>query len=533
MTAVLLVPLIASAVVLCALAWILFATRKQLARYKHIQDAEVYQAACETKAKAASEQFQKLSAQSNQLTEHLTAQNTRALQYQHLLGKFHNLAELQQRIEQDKARVQELAATLGKLEHTADIDRYIQSQDAEIAQKKAELDSLSNVIGSVHTVTDVAAQATYFQNLLAQLKADVEAVEETKSLQEFGFYRSRYNFDSSDMYQDRLERIRSQQKEMLTRKTACACSTEWTVDGSKSEGKRMTTQQIRLMLRAFNGECDAAVSKVRYNNVLTLENRIRRSFEQINKLGQSSRVTMSSDFCNLKFQELHLAHEYQQKKQDEREQQRLIREQMKEEQKVAQEIEQVLRSADHEEAVKKQALEKARAELTQTAGRQTEKLEALVSRLENELHAALDKKAKAIARAQLTKSGHVYILSNIGAFGEGVYKIGMSRRLEPLDRVYQLGGASVPFPFDVHAMIYSENAPDLECALHRHFASRRVNMINLRREFFRVTLDEIRTAVAKYFGQITFVLVPEAEQYHQTVAMLKDIEREQPQLQIA
>ena len=118
-------------------------------------------------------------------------------------------------------------------------------------------------------------------------------------------------------------------------------------------------------------------------------------------------------------------------------------------------------------------------ELAHKAGQQTAKLESLVSKLENELQAAIDRKAKAIARAQLTRSGHVYILSNVGAFGEHVYKIGMTRRLEPLERVKELGAAPVPFPFDVHAMIYSEDAPALEYKLHQHFAKRRVNLVNL------------------------------------------------------
>ncbi len=250
-------------------------------------------------------------------------------------------------------------------------------------------------------------------------------------------------------------------------------------------------------------------------------------------MGETKRIFLSPDFRNLKLEELGLAYEYQQKREEEREVQRLIKEQMREEQKVAKEIEEVRDAAEREEKLKKQALKKAREELMAAEGRQTAKLEELVSRLERELGDVLDRKAKAIARAQLTKSGHVYILSNIGTFGEGVFKIGMSRRLEPLERVEELGGASVPFPFDVHAMIYSENAPALECALHRHFANRRVNLINLRREFFRVTLDEIRAAVAENFGQVTFVLVPEAEQYRQTIAKLSDLAREQVPLQIA
>jgi hypothetical protein len=139
-----------------------------------------------------------------------------------------------------------------------------------------------------------------------------------------------------------------------------------------------------------------------------------------------------------------------------------------------------------------------------------------VNRLETDLKDALDRKAKAIARAQLTKSGHVYVLSNIGSFGDGIYKIGMTRRLEPLERVDELGDASVPFPFDVHAIIYSEDAPALEGKLHRAFAARRVNMVNHRKEYFRVTLDEIRDTVQSLHGLVTFLLVPPAEEYRKT-----------------
>jgi hypothetical protein len=320
---------------------------------------------------------------------------------------------------------------------------------------------------------------------------------------------------------------------MLSQKTACVCSTEWTVNGDRREGRKMQDKQIKLMLRAFNGECDAAVGTVKYNNVVSLENRIKKSFEAVNKLGETQCTALTLDYWKLKYAELHLAYEYAQKKEDEREEQRAIREQMREEEKVAREIERAKEEAEKEEEIKTRALARARAELEQKTGRQNAKLESLIERLENELHEVLDRKAKAIARAQLTKSGHVYILSNIGTFGDGVHKIGMSRRLEPQERVDELGGASVPFPFDVHAMIYCEDAPKLENMLHRHFAHRRVNMINLRREFFRVTLDEIRAAIAEHHGHVTFLTIPEAEQYRQTLAMLKEQEQQPKQLQIA
>jgi hypothetical protein len=495
-------------------------------RYRVIPDAETYLANCQANAATAQQHYQQLAAQASQLNTQLAGERTKLIQYQQLLGRYKSIADLQQRIETDKTRVRQLAATLGKLETAAQLDNLI-------SDRQRQLESLTQTIGAARSVEEIAAQAKYYENYVAQLKADVEAVEEARSLQEFGFYRPRYDFASSELYANRLDDIRARQKRMLSEKKACTCDTEWTVDGDKREGKKMVDQQIKLMLRAFNGESDAAVAKVSYSNVVSLENRLRKSFDQINALGEAKRIYLDRDFFNLKYEELHLAYEYQRKKQDEKEEQRAIREQMKEEEKVAKEIDKARESAERDEAVKSQALERARAELAATAGQQTAKLQTLIERLENELKDALDRKAKAIARAQLTKSGHVYILSNIGTFGEGVYKIGMSRRLEPLDRVAELGGASVPFPFDVHAMIYSENAPELENLLHRHFAHRRVNLVNLRREFFRITLDEIRAAVAENFGKVTFVLEPEAEQYRLTVAKLKDLEKEQRQLQIA
>ena len=148
-----------------------------------------------------------------------------------------------------------------------------------------------------------------------------------------------------------------------------------------------------------------------------------------------------------------------------------------------------------------------------------------MGKLERELATAIDRKAKSIARAQLTRSGHVYVLSNIGSFGEGIYKIGMTRRLEPLERVNELGDSSVPFRFDVHALIYTEDAPRLENALHEEFAARRVNRINLRREYFRVALEEIMAAVERHHGIVTFVTKPTAEEYRKSSAIRDD---EQP-----
>ncbi|MBX3215702.1 MAG: GIY-YIG nuclease family protein [Labilithrix sp.] len=195
---------------------------------------------------------------------------------------------------------------------------------------------------------------------------------------------------------------------------------------------------------------------------------------------------------------------------------------MREEEKAREEIARARAQAEREGAAKQKALDKAREELAASMATEAQhkKLEALVSRLENELKDTLDRKAKAIARAQLTKSGYVYVLSNIGSFGEGVYKIGLTRRLDPYERVDELGDASVPFCFDVHAIIYAEDAPGLENALHREFADRRVNRVNLRKEYFRVTLEEIQAAVKQHHGLVTMVLDAEAEEWRKTQSQL-------------
>jgi HAMP domain-containing protein len=366
-----------------------------------------------------------------------------------------------------------------------------------------------------------AAEIGEAQKRLAELRQELESVEEAIEIQSFGFYRTRYGFEHSQDYVDRIKDIREQQKSAIKLGKATACDTKWTVGGSAAEGNKMVAQQAKLMLRAFNGEADAAIAKVRYDNVVSMEQRIQKSFEELNKLGVAKQIELTKLYFELKLAELRLVHEHREKVQAEKEEQKRIREEMREEQRAREEAERKQEEAEKDEAKAQKELEKARANLLEANEKQHDRLQALVDKLETELKEAIDRKAKAIARAQLTKSGHVYVLSNIGSFGEGVFKIGMTRRLEPLERVDELGDASVPFPFDVHAIIYTEDAPALENKLHKAFAERRVNAVNARKEYFRVTLDEIREEVAKHHGLVTFVLSAEAEEYRKTCATRK------------
>ncbi|MEX0742121.1 MAG: GIY-YIG nuclease family protein [Phycisphaeraceae bacterium] len=199
----------------------------------------------------------------------------------------------------------------------------------------------------------------------------------------------------------------------------------------------------------------------------------------------------------------------------ERQEQARIKAQIREEQKLEREIERELKQLERERAAIQAALEKA---LADTRSDHSEEIQRLRERLAE----AEAKSERAISQAQLTKSGHVYVISNIGSFGESVFKIGMTRRLEPQDRIKELGNASVPFAYDVHMMISCDDAPSLENALHRSLHHDRINKVNPRKEFFRSDIESIRQIVQANHGEIQYVADAEALEYRQTLDMLDE-----------
>lgn len=277
------------------------------------------------------------------------------------------------------------------------------------------------------------------------------------------------------------------------------------------------------MLRAFNGECEGFIADVEWNNVYRMEDRLNKSFDAINKVYEKQGITISEEYKELKLNELRLAYEYKLKKHEEREEQRAIREQMREEETARREIEAALSKAQKEEETYQKALAKARQEILSVEGGKQEKLLAKIKELEVRVAEAETNKERALSMAQQTRRGHVYVISNIGSFGENVYKIGMTRRLDPMDRVRELGDASVPFPFDVHAIIFCEDAPTLENKLHKAFEHQRTNLMNSRKEFFNVTLDEIEEVVHENDATIEFTKVAEARDYRETQAIKSKI----------
>jgi Domain of unknown function (DUF4041)/T5orf172 domain len=425
----------------------------------------------------------------------------------------HSLIVSQQLLKEASQRSQEIDQKYGQIISKEDVCKEL---DIRIA-------ILNNHLEQINTQSKIEEQEVLTK--ISLLRVRLQELEEREIVEAFGFYDSKYDFQGSEEYKQRLDKIRVQQKQMIKDKQAAICRIEWSVDSSMAKGRKMTDDFIKLVLRAFNGECDYFVVKVKYNNVQTMENRIKKTYSDLNKLSQTTHCEITPYFLDLKLQELWLTHEYQERKYLEQEEQRTIREQMREEEKALRDLEKAKQDAVREERHYQEALEKARRDAETATGKAQEKLFSQIEELQKRLAEAEANKVRAISQAQLTKSGHVYIISNIGSFGENVYKIGMTRRLDPMDRVKELGDASVPFPFDVHAMIFCENAPELESRLHKCFEQRRMNKENTRKEFFQVSLDEIVKVVQKTDeelqickSEVTFTKIAEASDYRKTLA---------------
>jgi len=355
-----------------------------------------------------------------------------------------------------------------------------------------------------------------------ELQKEVNSLEERLESIDIGLYQPHFTYSDSDSYKAAVDAVRERQRGLIRADQAAICGTNWSVGGSKREGERMVRQTQKLILRAFNAESEAAIANVTWNNCRVMEARIQKAFDVLNKLGTVLQVTLTEQYRQSRLDELRLVFEAAEKKQREREEERQQRVEQREEERAQRELLREQEDAAKEEARYQKLLEKARSELAGARDAERQEMATRICQLEADLAAAHDRKERAIAQAQLTKVGHVYIISNTGAFGEGVLKIGLTRRLDPQERIRELGDASVPFPFDVHAMIYSENAPELEARLQNHFWERRVNWVNDRKEFFRVPIEEVQEELCALGLQTELLTIPEAKDYRQTLAAVQE-----------
>jgi hypothetical protein len=351
---------------------------------------------------------------------------------------------------------------------------------------------------------DYEAAVEAFKNRIEKY-AGIYIVPATHVLDELA---EEYGFNKAGI---RLKLARERTKLMQENGTAATCGYP---DGWKKE------HALKFVLSTFDGKVDTILSRLKSGNQVKLIQQIKDAFAQVNLDGEVyKQARIQEEYLDARLEEVKWGAQVQKLKERVREEQRAIREQMREEQRAKKEIERAIKQAEREEELVNKAIDKIRKQFEEASGAEKARLEAQMEALSVELAEAKEKGKKALSMAQQTRQGHVYIISNLGSFGENVYKIGLTRRVDPKERVRELGDASVPFPFDVHAMLESDDAPALETTLHRRFVENQVNKVNRRKEFFRVSLNEIKEVVEELALICTWTLESEASQYRETLAL--------------
>lgn len=334
-----------------------------------------------------------------------------------------------------------------------------------------------------------------FDRERAELESQVSVIEaqlidlrERQDMQEVGLDDDgTHPVSTSVEFKDAVTTAKQRRKEMAKRKDAVLGSTNWSVNGSIKEGRQMVDQLSKLMLRAYNSELDSLLKATNATNSTSKVTALGKKRDQIRKLGASMNIEVHPQYHELASYEIQVTGMYQAAKLREKEADRAHKEQLREQKKVEAEIKREQEKLDKEAELHRQALATIETDPDADPGQ----LAVLRAKVE-EVEAA---QADVMKRAANTRAGHVYVISNKGSFGEGMVKIGMTRRLDPLDRVRELGDASVPFRFSVHALLFSDDAVGLETELHHRFAAVRVNRVNRRREFFRTTPEAVRDAL--------------------------------------
>lgn len=420
------------------------------------------------------------------------------------------------------SRITELETELSILKESQEklgIDGYANiAQEIEtIKKEKNEL-----ILNKNKEIEKLQERIDYLDCILKDKQQKVIDIDEQILMDSFNLYKPKYECMDSGEYSIKIKEIRKEQKDLIKDKKALDFNPNWRLDNSLAKGRALNNDNMKMVLRAFNNECDVLIGKAKFNNIENIKNNIYKVAESINKLNERNQIKITDKFLNLKIEELHLVHEYNTKKEEEKEELRRQREEEREEKKLQQELKEARKIAEKELQHYKNAKEQLNEKLKNALENEKEDIKNKVIEIDTHI-AKIEENIKNLDYREMNKrAGYVYIISNIGSFGKNIYKIGMTRRLDPTERVDELGDASVPFKFDIHAMIFSDDAPALETALHKAFEDRKVNMINGRKEFFNVTLEEIEKVVKENHDKLVeFKNIPDAEQYRETQKILE------------
>lgn len=344
--------------------------------------------------------------------------------------------------------------------------------DSEVASKRAELDNLNASV----EFSELEGSITNVSTLISDLSSSVIKFE--------------------------LDKVNKKRKDIARRGEAWNIYAHYTLNNNSAAGKAQQKRLAKFLLVAFDTQVDNIIAFSNKSEFSKAHSKIELWFEKVNKLGGDHFVVIEREYLKLRLEELKFTFQYFMRRKYEKDEERYISESIREEKKVQKEIEDFVKNRENEAREFLTDIERIKREILESSEADAEKMKETINHLQLKLAQANAEKDRAISLAQLTRSGHVYVISNEKSFGKGIYKIGMTRRLDPMDRVKELGNASVPFFFDVHGIIHSDDAPGLERELHRKFDNKRVNKQNYRREFFEVSLTEIQAAITEIHGKV-------------------------------
>ena len=377
-------------------------------------------------------------------------------------------------------------------------------------------EEISNKEGEISTLEEsLSQQIKEHKQKIADMNKEKDLLESELKCKHYNF--SDYDALSSEECKNKLALLKTEESALIKNNNALIEHAE------AQSSKKVITNNEKQILRCFSAECDNVLLNLTVKNIDSSRSKITRSFESLNRIFSVDGMELSNQMLDYKLKELDLVYTFSLKKEQEKEIQKAIKEQMREEAKAQRELENKKKQLQKDQTQCNNEVKKLMMYMQKTNNDIEKKLyvdkihelEEKIKELEKEQTSVAEREANA-------KAGYVYVISNIGSFGKDIYKIGMTRRLEPMDRINELSSASVPFAFDVHAMIFSTDAPELESKLHQIFDKNRVNRINTRKEFFHVSLDKIEEAVKDNFDNtVEFTRIPAAKEYNESMRMIE------------
>jgi hypothetical protein len=380
----------------------------------------------------------------------------------------------------NKGKIEELTNEIEKL--NSQIIGLSKFGGMNAVQIELEITQLKN------TKAEIEKELGTVRQELSNLKASLIETEEIAMLQEVGIYQYSTVLESSVVYAEKIKEIEVEiKKRNLADGGAIEAANEWIVNGSASEGRKVIKEFSKLMLRAYNGEVDDAIRTLKPYKMQAAIDRVDKVEKSIEKLGKTMSITINDTYHQLRISEIKLTADYLEKKEEEKEKQKEEKLRLKEEEKAQKEFER-----------EKEKLNKELMHHQSILAKANESGDSKVIEVENQKIAEIQSGINGVEeRSANIRTGYVYVISNIGSFGEEVMKIGLTRRLDPEERIQELSDASVPFKFDIHALIFHTDAVSLEKQLHQELEKLRVNKVNLRKEFFRVTPAIVKELLTK------------------------------------